>query len=548
MGVRSESELDEGMKDMPQLRCLYFEDEDDDYQHFSVFFKRALAGVADLLIERAKTPADAYQKLKRQGKDLNLFFADLLIKENATEGLRLVEYITDNFPHILVIGVSKADGTLPGTSHEFKKVAGPDSVFFDKYALKSPRYSYRDVIEEILKVAPRKNILGSAAPATVEAPNPQEPKHGEDRNAKYIFLDIVGFTRNRSVNAQADIIKELNRIVSETVNEKQIVEGDRIYLPTGDGLCIVLLVEHPIDIPIQIALGILERLAAYNDTISDEARNFEVRIGIESGEDVLVADINGRQNIAGEGINTASRTMDLADGGQILVGKRVYDSLKVRDNYHPEKFRHYPATVKHGTQLSVYQFIGEGQAGLNLNNPSSQTAPANAKTEVPNIIHGPLTELFGIIEKRSPLIGHLRIYANASTNIQPVFANSRLSATKCEIILREPKSEDPDSTSFLQHLGHMLKEWDELRKAGRIGDFECRRSRMVPTEWQVIFDDNSIICGLNVPDGNDWLGIDIVEPFLIDDSSSQGKSVIEKYVTRFDRFFQQRGAPPTNRS
>jgi len=367
------------MKNMPQLRCLYFEDEDDDYAHFSVFFRRALATVADLVIERAKTPPEAYQRLKRQGEDLHLFFADLLIKKDATEGLRLVEYVTNNFPHVLVIGVSKADGTLPGTSKQFKKVAGPDSVFFDKKALKGPAYTYGDVIDEIMQVAPRKNILGSAEPATVKIPTPQEPQHGVDRNAKYIFLDIVGFTRDRSVNAQADIIKELNTIVSETINEKQVAAGDRFYLPTGDGLCIVLLLEHPIDITIQIALGILERLANYNAVISDEARRFEVRIGIESGEDVLVTDINGRQNIAGEGINTASRTMDLADGGQILVGQRVYDSLKVRDNYHPEKFRHYPAIVKHGTQLSVYQFIDQGHAGLNLMTPSSQTASGDAK-------------------------------------------------------------------------------------------------------------------------------------------------------------------------
>jgi class 3 adenylate cyclase len=556
VGLWRENKYDEGIK-MPKLRCLYFEDEDDDFETYSIIFERALKPVTDLLIDRAKTPKQAYQKLERHGKNLHVFFADLLINEDATEGLRLVEFVTTTLPHILVIGISKAEGSHPATSQDFRQQAGPDSWFFDKRALKKTSvYSYQRIREEIIAVARRKSYLlpdgDPSSPLSLAAPTTNNfanlvPAHGVDVGAKYIFLDIVEFTKDRPVEAQADVIKQLNAVVSETIKEKHIAVGNRLFLPTGDGLCIVLLsIEHQIDIDIQIALRILERLATYNASTPDETRKFQVRIGIESGEDVLVADINGRQNIAGEGINIASRSMDLADGSQILAGERVYNSLKFRENY-PGKFRHYPATVKHGRQLSVYQFIEEGNAGLNLDPPKRLIDLSNTGLGEPNILHGSLVELFGLIEKRIGQVERLRIYANASTSVQPIFANSRVQARRCEMILREPGSDDPDSANFLQHLGHMLKQWDELKRAGRISEFECRRSNMLPTEWQIIFDDTFIICGLNVPDRSDWLGIAEIEPFLVDNSSPEGKFFIDKYVERFDRFFQLTNASPADR-
>jgi hypothetical protein len=62
-------------------------------------------------------------------------------------------------------------------------------------------------------------------------------KHGVDVAAKYVFLDIVGFTRNRTVEAQADIVKQLNAIVIEAVKESGSPRDKFIFIPTGDGIC-----------------------------------------------------------------------------------------------------------------------------------------------------------------------------------------------------------------------------------------------------------------------------------------------------------------------
>ena len=48
-----------------------------------------------------------------------------------------------------------------------------------------------------------------------------------------------------------------------------------------------------------------------------------------------VKDANGRENIAGVGINIAQRVMDCGDAGHILVSKRVADDLAQQRRWQP---------------------------------------------------------------------------------------------------------------------------------------------------------------------------------------------------------------------
>src|SRR5438876_10940737 len=105
----------------------------------------------------------------------------------------------------------------------------------------------------------------------------------------------------------------------------------RLFIPTGDGLCIALINtegRYRYDIHMLVALNILESLEDYNRSQPDEMRRFHVRIGINSNEDNLINDINARPNLAGAGISLASRIMDKADGSQILVGESVFERLQ----------------------------------------------------------------------------------------------------------------------------------------------------------------------------------------------------------------------------
>lgn len=188
---------------------------------------------------------------------------------------------------------------------------------------------------------------------------------------KYVFLDIVGFTKGRSVEAQSDLVAELNIIVKSALEKQnaKIESGNTILLPTGDGICIALLEAKPYDIHLQLALDILAGVSEYNDRTDDKTRKMQLKLGINENLDNIVLDINGRRNVAGNGINMARRILDLADGNQILIGQAVYEILSGREKY-MSSLRRYPGSDKHGNSFPVYQYFTENRRGLNTDVPS----------------------------------------------------------------------------------------------------------------------------------------------------------------------------------
>jgi hypothetical protein len=189
---------------------------------------------------------------------------------------------------------------------------------------------------------------------------------------KYVFLDIVAFTKGRSVEAQSDLVAELNSIVKSAL-EKQNVEiasENTILLPTGDGICIALLEAKPFDIHLQLALDIVAGVSDYNDRADDQTRKMQLRLGINENIDNIVLDINGRRNVAGNGINMAQRILNLADGNQILVGQAVYEILSGREKY-MSSLRRYQGSDKHDNSFPVYQYFADNHKGLNTDVPSA---------------------------------------------------------------------------------------------------------------------------------------------------------------------------------
>lgn len=189
-------------------------------------------------------------------------------------------------------------------------------------------------------------------------------------DAKHIFIDIVNYTFNRSVEAQTELISYLNAFVKESLEENKINSEDRICIPTGDGMCISLLnVSIPYDIHIKISLSILKRIHTHNKTQKNEMRKFQIRIGINENIDNLIIDINENKNISGSGINYAARIESLADGNQILVGNSVFEKLVQREQY-MESFDSYTAEVKHGFHLKVHHYKNDNLGFLNNGIPS----------------------------------------------------------------------------------------------------------------------------------------------------------------------------------
>ncbi len=199
---------------------------------------------------------------------------------------------------------------------------------------------------------------------------------------KYVFLDVVGFTRDRSVEAQSDIISSLNRVVSTAIDELAIPRDSIILIPTGDGVCIALLgLQDPFDCHLQLALEILKSIESHNSHSEDASRQFQVRIGVNENVDNVVDDINGNRNVAGSGVNTAQRIMAQADGGQILVGEFVYEPLRAREKY-MRSFRQCPASGKHGRTFNVYQYVEDQVPGLNTEIPAAFAPEKHAEPKL----------------------------------------------------------------------------------------------------------------------------------------------------------------------
>jgi hypothetical protein len=199
---------------------------------------------------------------------------------------------------------------------------------------------------------------------------------------KYVFMDIVGYSKNRSVEAQVDIITELNLLVKKALSDEKIPSANKILIPTGDGICIALIGNNfAFDVHLSVALKILLELSSYNKVQKDQMRRFEVRIGINENIDNIVNDINGRRNVAGSGINYAQRVMSFADESMILLGNAVYEKLSKREKY-IGSFNKYSAIIKHNERLIIYQYTNISFDFLNNECPSAFKKEEEVKEKI----------------------------------------------------------------------------------------------------------------------------------------------------------------------
>lgn len=180
---------------------------------------------------------------------------------------------------------------------------------------------------------------------------------------RYIYVDIVGFTLERSVESQVRIMEALNRSVRQSVATLEIDHGEIIYLPTGDGVCICLLDRSaPLDCDIRIAIMLLETVHSLWLAETEKECRFAIRVGLNENHDNIVMDIGGyRRNFVGNGVNHAHRLMSLAAPFQLLMGPAVYQRLYQRRLYRPHLYALH-GIVKHGEKVLCYCYHDPGLA------------------------------------------------------------------------------------------------------------------------------------------------------------------------------------------
>src|SRR5712675_671461 len=167
--------------------------------------------------------------------------------------------------------------------------------------------------------------------------------------AHVLFMDIVGYSKLLT-DEQSEALQELNEIVRNTEAAREAeAAGQLIILPTGDGMALVFT--GSVEEPVECALEISQALRAQP--------SLPVRMGIHSGPIHHVKDANGRENIAGVGINIAQRVMDCGDAGHILVSKRVADDLEQYGRWRPLLHDLGICEVKHGATLGIVNLYSD---------------------------------------------------------------------------------------------------------------------------------------------------------------------------------------------
>jgi len=176
--------------------------------------------------------------------------------------------------------------------------------------------------------------------------------------AHVLFMDIVGYSKLLT-DEQSEALQELNQIVRSTEAAREAgAAGELTVLPTGDGMALVFT--GSVEEPVECALEISRALRAQP--------SLPVRMGIHIGPSHPVKDANGRENIAGVGINIAQRVMDCGDAGHILVSKRVADDLAQQRRWQPYLHELGDVEVKHGVVVSLVNLYAE-----TIGNPTPPT-------------------------------------------------------------------------------------------------------------------------------------------------------------------------------
>ena len=186
--------------------------------------------------------------------------------------------------------------------------------------------------------------------------------------AHVLFMDIVGYSKLLT-DEQSEALQELNQIVRSTEAAREAeAAGALTVLPTGDGMALVFT--GSVEEPVECALEISQALHAQP--------SLPVRMGIHSGPIHHVKDANGRENIAGVGINIAQRVMDCGDAGHILVSKRVADDLAQRRRWQPYIHELGDVEVKHGVVVSLVNLYAE-----TIGNPTPPSRIGKARGSIP---------------------------------------------------------------------------------------------------------------------------------------------------------------------
>ena len=162
---------------------------------------------------------------------------------------------------------------------------------------------------------------------------------GRTRVCSVLFLDIVDYSK-RDVAEQVRLKNIFNLVMTSALGH--VEPEERVVVDTGDGAAITFL-------------GDPERALYVALEVFDNVGELPVRMGINLGPVSLMKDLNGLDNVIGDGINVAQRVMSFAGSGEFLVSRQFYDIVsRLSDDYAAMFKMEGSRTDKHARAHEVY--------------------------------------------------------------------------------------------------------------------------------------------------------------------------------------------------
>jgi hypothetical protein len=222
-----------------------------------------------------------------------------------------------------------------------------------------------------------------------------EPKDESEESSRtlvcsVLFLDIVGYSRF-GVTEQIRLKQSFNDVLSTALADSDARE--RVVVDTGDGAAVTFL-------------GNPERALFSALSVFDAAGQLPVRMGINLGPVHVTRDINGQENVIGDGINVAQRIMSFAAAGQLFVSRSFYDVVQLLSGEYATMFQAVGGrTDKHERTHEVFAVnpavrvarrVAEAHARLRAQRPK-HSAPRDEPARISDagthfIISGPTRE------------------------------------------------------------------------------------------------------------------------------------------------------------
>mgnify|MGYP005837161947 CR=1 FL=1 len=200
--------------------------------------------------------------------------------------------------------------------------------------------------------------------------------HDDFEEFYFVGFDIVSYSNEHSW-AQKQAVQLFHKIIKDGITTGGFTERNRpLMISIGDGAILALRANwHNIIKVIKKIGAAIERSNA-----DDQVRKIEYRTAVHYGAVFRFTDLNDSINVAGEGVNTLSRLLEVAQGGQIVLSQEAYERVIDTGRADQRQFVDLGIhTIKHGRTVQVYEYRNIPDSAPPAKQPREVTDEARGK-------------------------------------------------------------------------------------------------------------------------------------------------------------------------